>query len=424
MINLEKDKIPARILVMGIGSFAAASIKCLADDGATVYGYLDREYGHYSPSQFGEIVLARDYPNPNVLIKKMNIDLVIPMSINWLTMDWADEFMNSGVPIFCPVRDAILLERDRDFAKLLCEQYGIPVAPAYVAKDQEDAYKYVKKQNKPFVIKNPLCRPGSPVHTIVCENVPDTLSWLKNVDYSEGVYLQEYMGRREVGHIAMVSNGKIYPMVTNQEYKRAFDGNMGPVAGAPLGGLIEADPNDRYGLVKDLITPLLPWFKETNFHGPVQATAVFRDNKWYVIEYNVRTGVTTGPALWRMLKNPVKTVMEVSQNQNTTIEFIKDKQFGCTLNLAGWGCPYTKIVGPYLTVSLKSNPTCDIWWNEVEQRDGDLFMSGHRIADVIATGSSMQQAIDVAYDNIEKIECLSSYYRLDIGKSLWPPGED
>lgn len=413
-----------KVLVMGIGSFAAASMKCLADDGASVYGYLDRDYGHYGPSQYGETFLQKDYPNPIPLMRKLGIDLVVPMSINWLLADWAEEFMESGIPIFCPEREAILLERDRDYARRLCEKYGIGVAPAHVAKDHKEAYEYVKKQNKPFVIKNPLCRPGSPVHTIVCENVEDTLSWLKNVDYSEGVYLQEYMGRREVGHIAMVSNGEIIPMVTNQEYKRAFDGNMGPVAGAPLGGLIEADPDDKYGLVRDLIEPLMPWFRETGFNGPVQATAVQRDGKWHVIEYNVRTGVTTGPALWRMLRNPLQTVSAVARNEKTTIEFIDDKKYGCTLTLAGWGYPYTKIVGPYLTVRLIEEPTCDIWWNEVESRNGQLYMTGHRIADVIATATSMQGAIDLAYENIRKIECLSSYYRLDIGQSLWPPGEE
>jgi phosphoribosylamine---glycine ligase len=51
-------------------------------------------------------------------------------------------------------------------------------------------------------------------------------------------------------------------------------------------------------------------------------------------------------------------------------------------------------------------------------------MSGHRVADVIAVGDSMDGAIAKAYENIRKIYCLSSYFRLDIGKSMWPPGEE
>ena len=103
---------------------------------------------------------------------------------------------------------------------------------------------------RPYVIKNPLCSPTSPVHTIVCESAADTERWLERVDYSEGIFLQEYMGRAEAGHIAVVSNGELHSLVTNQECKRAFTGNMGIVAGAPLGGLVENDPDDCYGLAR------------------------------------------------------------------------------------------------------------------------------------------------------------------------------
>ena len=53
-------------------------------------------------------------------------------------------------------------------------------------------------------------------------------------------------------------------MVTNQEFKRAFTGDMGPLAGAPLAGIVEQDPEDKYGLAKELIHPLKPWFEETD----------------------------------------------------------------------------------------------------------------------------------------------------------------
>ena len=67
----------------------------------------------------------------------------------------------------------------------------------------------------------------------------------------------------------------------------------------------------------------------------------------------------------------------------------------------------------------------DVWWNEVA-RDADdrLLATGHRIADVIGFGASLASALEVAYRNIRRIRCIGSYYRTDIGKSLWPPGCD
>jgi len=420
---MKKDK--PRIMVFGIGSFAASAMRVFAEDGAEVFCYLTREYGHYGPSQEGKTFYYKDEPNPCKILKELKIDMVFPMSINWHQEVWTEEFLQMGIPVFSPVYDAMLLERDRDFARKLCKKHGIPFPRSHVAKNRLEALEYVNAHPKPYVIKNPLCRPGSPVHTIVSETVRDTKSWLENVNYAEGVFLQEYMGRREAGHIAFISNGEIYPVVTNQEYKRAFDGNMGPVAGAPLGGLVEKDPGDKYGLCRDLIQPLLPWFRETNFNGPVQVTAAKRDGKWYVLEYNVRTGVTAGLPLLRMLKDPLKTVMDTAVNKKLNIEYVKGHEYACVLTLAGWGYPYTKISAPYLTVQVNGQTDCDIWWNEVEGgANGQMLMSGHRIADIAAVSDSMDNAIRIAYDNIKKIYCLSSYYRLDVGQSLWPPGRD
>jgi phosphoribosylamine-glycine ligase len=49
--------------------------------------------------------------------------------------------------------------------------------------------------------------------------------------------------------------------------------------------------------------------------------------------------------------------------------------------------------------------------------------TGQRIADVIALAPKLDAAIAKAYANIAKIRVAGSYYRTDIGQSLWPPGQ-
>jgi phosphoribosylamine-glycine ligase len=347
------------------------------------------------------------------------------MSIDWVLQPWTEELLSLNVPIFSPFGEAMQLERERDFGRQLCEKFGIAFPRAHVARNRLEAEAILKNDPRAYVIKNPLCSPTSPLHTIVCESAEDTLHWLERLDYAEGVFLQEYMGRAEAGHIAVVSGGEIYSLVTNQEYKRAFDGNMGIVAGAPLGGLAEKDPEDKYGLARELLHPLLPWFRETNFHGPVQVTAAKRDGKWHVLEYNVRMGVTSTQMILRLLKDPLAVIYNAAHNEKIAPQFRDDLQFGASLTLAGFGYPYVSIQGPKLPVKLTASPTCDIWWNEVaEDARGGLVMTGHRIADIVALSDSLEKAIALAYENIRKLKCLSSYYRTDIGMSLWPPGKD
>ena len=421
--DLKKNR--PRVMVFGIGAFTHGVLHILKRNGARVCTYLTRDYAHYSPSLEGKTYHSEIYPNPCRLLQKLKIDFVIPMSIDWLEADWAEEFLSMGIPIFSPNEEGIKLERDRDFSKKLCRKFKIPFPNAYTAKNRLEAENILNSFPRPYVIKNPLCSPTSPIHTIICETVEDTRSWLENIDYAEGVFLQEYMGCREAGHIALVSGEKIHSLVTDQEYKRAFNGNMGIVAGAPMGGLVEQDTDDKYGLAKELLHPLLPWFRDVGFHGPVQVTAAQRDNKWYVLEYNVRIGVTSGPMILQMLENPQNILYDIVNNQKLKIKFKPDQNFGCSLTLAGYGYPFTQVNGPNLPIRISKDFNCDVWWNEVALNSaGDMYATGHRICDVVAIAPTIDQAIKKAYENIGKINCLSSYYRTDIGKSLWPPGND
>jgi phosphoribosylamine-glycine ligase len=412
-------------MLLGVGAFAHSVMRILKENGAKVSCYLTRSYGHYGPSLEGEVYPASYFPSPVRFVRDKKVDLLIPMSIDWILQPWAEELLSLNVPIFSPIGDAMQLERERDWGRQLCERFGIDFPRAYVARNRLEAEAILKNDPRPYVIKNPLCSPTSPIHTIVCESAEDTRHWLERLDYAEGVFLQEYMGRAEAGHIAVVSNGEIRSLVTNQEYKRAFDGNMGIVAGAPLGGLAEKDPQDQYGLARELLHPLLPWLRETNFHGPVQVTAAKRDGKWHVLEYNVRMGVTSTQMILRLLENPLEVIYNTARNLTVTPQFRDELQFGASLTLAGYGYPFVSIQGPKLPVKLTGSPTGDIWWNEVaEDAHGGLVMTGHRIADVVAVSDNLQKSVARAYENIRKLKCLSSYYRTDIGMSLWPPGKE
>jgi len=416
-------KTSVNAMILGVGSFAHSIGTALADAGAGVSTYLTRNYGHFSPTLVGKTFSRDAFPSPVPLLRESKIDVVIPQSIDWALQPWANDLVNSGVGIFSPTGEAMRIERERDFARELCAKFKIPFPKSFVASNRLAAEKILAAHPQPFVIKNPLCSPTSPIHTIMCETVADTRAWLRNVNYAEGVFLQEYLGRAEAGHIVLVSDGKIHSLVTNQEYKYAFNGNLGIVAGAPLGGLVERDENDKYGLARELIHPLLPWLRESKFNGPLQVTAIKRGGKWHVIEYNVRIGVTSGPMILRMLKNPAEAVLATARNEKLKLEFNNLLNFGCSLTLAGYGYPFTQVRGPQLPLVVDGKFDCDVWWNEVARgSDGNLVSTGHRVADVIALAPTLKAAIAKAYANIRKIRVVGSYFRTDIGQSLWPPG--
>src|SRR6185437_1309582 len=157
--------------------------------------------------------------------------------------------------------------------------------------------------------------------------------------------------------------------------------------------------------------------------GPIQATAIQRGGKWHVIEYNIRIGVTSGPMILRMLKNPIDTVLRTTQNKKLAPRFNEKLRFGCSLTLAGYGYPFNQVRGPQFPIDVMGKFGCDVWWNETTRNDeGKLMSTGQRICDVIALAPTLKAAIATAYENIRKIRVLSSYFRTDVGESLWPPG--
>jgi len=416
------------VLALGVGSFAYSVTQTLKEHGASVATYLTRDYAHFPPLLAGPTFLRETHPSPVPIIKERGIQLVIPQSIDWAQQSWATDLVNSGAGLLCATGEAMRIERERDFARKLCSDYGIPFPASHVAQNRLEAEQILARHPAPYVIKNPLCSPTSPVHTMLCETVAETHSWLQQVDYAEGVFLQEYAGRAEAGHIVLVSGGEIYSLVTNQEYKRAFNGNLGIVAGAPLGGLVETDPNDKYGLARELIHPLLPWLRAVNFHGPLQVTAVKRRGQWCVIEYNIRIGVTSGAMILRLLTNPLDTLLRTTRNEKLQPQFRTDCHFGASVTLAGYGYPFTQIKGPPVpleTVAPFSRTNADVWWNEVTRTDaGKLMAAGHRLGDFIGYGAELPTALAKAYENIRLTRSPGSYYRTDIGQSLWPPGNE
>jgi phosphoribosylamine-glycine ligase len=126
-----------------------------------------------------------------------------------------------------------------------------------------------------------------------------------------------------------------------------------------------------------------------------------------------------------MLSNPLETFLACVRGEPMRPEWRDGRDCGCNLTLAGYGYPYTQLTGPNMPVVLKGDFSCDVWWQEVEGPSVDhLEAAGHRICDVAASAPSIPEAIKLAYANIRQIHSLASYYRTDVGQSLWPPGSD
>lgn len=418
-----------RVFILGAGAFAHACGQTLRDAGAELAFWSDNANAQYGAAEFGDCYSQREHPDPRALFARFQPDLIIPASLGWLDQPWAEAVWRAGLPMLSPSGTAVDIERRRGLSAGLCAEHGIPIPHHFSAANRAAAIAWVERHPGAYVVKNPNCGPNSPIQAIVCDSLEETLAWLRGVDDSDGIFLQEHMGDVEAGHFVAVSGGEIVSLVTNQEYKRAHTGNLGPLAQAPLAGIVERDPDDRYGLARELIQPLRPWLRRSGFRGILQVTGMRRHGRWHAIEYNVRLGVTTGPLLLQMLANPVEFLIDVANDRRARPAWRPSRRFGASLSLAGFGYPHAIPDLPELPISIRAPLRSRLWWHQVrfDAKTGILFTdnradSALRIADLNACGAQLDEVITMLYRDMEKIRCQGSHYRLDLGDSLWPPG--
>ena len=91
--------------------------------------------------------------------------------------------------------------------------------------------------------------------------------------------------------------------------------------GAPLGGLPNAMKMTTHGLARELIHPLAVVTAKRNLNGSLQVTAIKCGGQWHVIEYNIRIGVTFGPMILSMLKNPAEIILRTTRNEKFSLQF-------------------------------------------------------------------------------------------------------
>jgi phosphoribosylamine-glycine ligase len=402
------------VLVLGHSGFAQAVVEEVKRRGGWAGVHLTVASGNYGPESVGaEIFPASD--NPAAIAQQHKVDLVIPASIDWHRQPWKDD-LHDAAPVFSPFGKAMMLERYRDMGMQLAQQHAIAVPYWHLAARQQDAIEFARESGEPWVFKNPKCSPSAPLHTVVPATLAECLEGLGQAnDTDGGIFLQQHIGADEIGHIAFVSGGKAYPVVTNQEYKKPQEADIGNHQDYPMGGLAEADPGDKYGLCAKLITPLEKWFKKVDFRGPVQVTAGWHEGKWKVMEYNVRIGVSTGPLMINMMDDPLAAMLAVAKGEQPVIRFQSGKEYGGIVTLA------RKIADS--AVRTKGPGQGFLWWHRVADRNGELVADEktERVADVAAVGASLDECFKTAYGDLAALEKTGLRWRSDIGKTLWPP---
>ena len=338
-----------------------------------------------------------------------------------------DTFVEKGLPIFGPSKNAAKLESNKIWAKEFMKRNSIPTADFEIFDDAQKAKDFVKSYEKPVVIKADGLAAGKGV--IVCKNKDeandaiDTILTKKSFgDAGSKIIIEERIDGVEASYIALCDGKIALPMATSQDHKRVFDNDEGPNTGGM--GAYSPTPiiDEKLGteIQEKIIDKTIHAMRDEGFEfkGFLYAGIMIKDGTPYVLEYNVRMGdPECQPILMRLDSDLYDYLHASSEGKLSELPEISWKnQYSVCVVLASKGYPSSYPTGDEITGFENIPSEAFVFHAGTKKQDNKIKSNGGRVLGVTALGSSLQDAINNAYDACNHIRWTNKYHRTDIGK--------
>ncbi|AEI14465.1 Phosphoribosylamine--glycine ligase [Flexistipes sinusarabici DSM 4947] len=359
--------------------------------------------------------------------KKNNIELTIVGPEDPLVEGIVDFFEARGLKVFGPCSEAAQIEASKAFAKDVMDKAGIPTAEYQRFTDYNEALAYVDKKGVPIVIKADGLAAGKGV-TVAFER-QEARGALKNIlvdkifgESGSSVVIEEYLNGEEASYLAFTDGNTILPLQSSQDHKPVFDGDKGPNTGgmgayspAPV---VTQDIMDY--VTENVANPLINELKQRGiiYKGIIYAGLMITDNGVKVLEFNCRFGdPETQPILYRMESDITDVISKCIEEKldSVNIEWNEKPSVCVVISSGGYpkaynkGCEITGIEDAETIENVK------VFHAGTAEVNGKLVTSGGRVLGVTAKGDGLQNAIEKAYNAVEKIRFSNMHYRKDIG---------
>lgn len=374
--------------------------------------------------------------------EKVNLVFIGPESP--LTNGIVDLLTEAKIPVVGPTKRAAILEGSKGYTKLLCRELSVPVAEFEVFDNPQKAKDYVEYVKYPVVVKADGLAQGK--GSIVCSDTKEAFQAIERLmvekvfdEAGQKVVIEKRLYGKEISFFIFTDGESIAPMPVAQDYKRAYDNDEG----SNTGGMGAYSPHRLEGerltnLVSEKVAlPLIRGFREKEgilYKGILYMGLMLVEDIPYLLEANVRLGDPEAEVILPRLKTPLSDISLQIINgvlSEKKVEWSMD--YYCDVVAAqgrtrqikdgkskGWYPGYPGRYGkghPISGIEKVENPNCKIFFAGVNNSEKKgLVTDGGRVLHVVGRGKTLQEARDIAYKGIEKVQFEGIRYRRDIGK--------
>jgi phosphoribosylamine--glycine ligase len=419
-----------KILMVGSGGREHALIKKLAESPKCDKIYCAPGNGGIASDAECVNIGAMDIDNMVKFAKDNAIDLVFVAPDDPLAAGMVDAMEKAGIRAFGPNADAAIIEASKVFSKNLMKKYGIPTAKYEVFSDPNKAIEYIESENTtPVVVKADGLALGKGV--IIAQTIDEAKDAVKSImedkkfgDSGNNIVIEEFLTGPEVSVLAFTDGKVVKPMVSSKDHKRAYDNDEG----LNTGGMGTVSPNPYYTdeiaqeCYDTIFVPTIEAMSKEGraFKGCLYFGLMITPNGPKVIEYNARFGDPEAQVVLPRLKTDLVDICEAIIDEKLSdidIEWY-DGATACVVMASG-GYPLSYKKGIEIK-GLDENGGVDgaiVYHAGTKLDNGKLLTNGGRVLGVTAKADTLDEALDKAYNAVEKINFEGAHYRTDIGRT-------
>jgi phosphoribosylamine--glycine ligase len=344
-----------------------------------------------------------------------------------------DFFQNDSelkhIPVIGPSKKGAQLEGSKEFAKEFLVKHNIPTAgyDSFTKETVEKGCAFLETLQSPYVLKADGLAAGKGV--LIINDLAEAKQELRNMlvdakfgEASSKVVIEEFLDGIELSCFVLTDgvNYKILP--TAKDYKRIGEGDTGLNTGG-MGAVSPVPFADAILLEKienRIVKPTIEGLKKDNiqYKGFVFIGLINVKGEPIVIEYNVRMGdPETEVVIPRLQSDLVELFQAVANEKLNEINLEVTDKSAATIMVVSGGYPEEYVNGK--VISGIENVTDSIVFHAGTKKDNEtIITNGGRVLAVTSLGDNFEEAIKKSYQNIEKLDFDTMYYRKDIGFDL------
>lgn len=354
--------------------------------------------------------------------KEQKIDLTIIGPEAPLVEGIVDTFQDAGLKVIGPHGAAAELEGSKAFAKEFMMRHHIPTADYKEFTNVEKAIAEVDCFGFPTVIKADGLAAGKGV--IIAENKSQAVKALKDMMVDKKfdgagskIVLEEFLTGVEASVLCFIDNNTIVPMESAQDYKRAFNGDLG----LNTGGMGTYSPSLLFNseietIVNDeILQPFLKGLKADglSYKGIIFIGIMIKKTDIKVIEFNVRFGDPETQTIMARLETDLVDIFDAMANDKLSeVEMKWSDHHSVCIMMASGGYPESYEKGKVIS-GITDNML--VFHSGTKEENGTLQTNGGRVLGVMGIADSLEMARTKAYSNVSKIQFERAHYRTDIG---------